>query len=47
MRKDFIRPDETKLRQIIADASGTAAEVILRLAWCAGLTPEEIRALAW
>lgn len=47
MRKDFCRPDETKLRRVLADTAGTATEVILRLAWCAGLTPDELRTLAW
>lgn len=46
MRKNFIRPDEDKLRRVLEVADG-AVEVILRLAWCVGLTPDELHALTW
>ena len=48
MRKEEIRrPDETTLKQILDDLRGTVAEVTLRLIWQAGLSADEVQALAW
>ena len=39
--------DETALRAVLQECRGSAAEVILRLAWGAGLIPEEMHELVW
>lgn len=43
----FHRPDENRMNAILASAGSTATGVILRLAWQAGLTREEIQTLTW
>ena len=41
------RVDEAALRAVLQACRGSAAEVILRLAWGAGLIPEEMHELVW
>ena len=41
------RVDETAVRNVLENTRGSVTEVILRLAWCAGLIPEEMHALKW
>ena len=41
------RVDGQALRRVLEACRGTAAEIILRLAWGAGLIPEEMHRLVW
>ena len=45
--KTAVRVDETTMNAVLNRAGTSAAGVILRLAWQAGLTREEIRTLTW
>lgn len=47
MNKDFIRPDEDALLRVLSQNDKTAAELIIRLAWQAGLNRPQIHALTW
>ena len=48
MRKSAVnRPDETALRRLLEQEQTSPQAVILRLAWQAGLTRDEIAALRW
>lgn len=46
-QKEYKRPDEVKMEQIIQNNRGTAAEIALRLAWNLGLTRDEMHNLKW
>lgn len=43
----FDRPEEAAMARVLAGNNGNAAGTILRLAWLAGLSREEITELAW
>ena len=48
MERDAInRPDAAAMERLLEKAGHTTAGVILRLAWCQGLTREEIQQLTW
>jgi len=47
MEKTFNRPDEAALRRLLSRHKETAAGLILRLAWQAGLNRPQIQALTW
>ena len=46
-RKTIRRVDEQALRAVLESCRETAAEIILRLAWETGLSPEEMHDLVW
>ena len=46
-KKEIRRPDEAALRRVLENCKGKSAELILRLAWTAGLTAVEMHALRW
>jgi len=46
-KKEFKRPDEAVMQQILKDNRGSVAELALRLAWNAGLSREEMYNLKW
>jgi len=41
------RPEEAAMKRVLAQEQGSVSEVILRLAWQAGLSREELRNLKW
>ena len=47
MKKDFIRLDEAALLRVLKENKRMAAELIIRLAWQAGLNRPQIHALTW
>lgn len=47
MKKDFIRPDEAALLRVLKENKRMAAELIIRLAWQAGLNRTQIHDLTW
>ena len=47
MKKDFIRPDEAALLRVLKENKRLAAELIIRLAWQAGLNRTQIHDLTW
>ncbi len=46
-KKEFQRPDEAALRRVLERYRGTIQEIILRLAWTAGLSAVEMHGLKW
>lgn len=47
MKKEFIRPDEAALLRVLKRNNRLVAELVIRLAWQAGLTRPQIHALTW
>lgn len=45
--KDYVRPDENALLRLLEQNSGKCAELVIRLAWNAGMNLSEIRELKW
>lgn len=45
--KEFNRPDEGAMCRVLEREKGTMVEVIIRLAWKLGLSPEELRQIKW
>ena len=45
--KEYKRPDEFVMQQVLKDAEGTVAELAIRMAWRVGLSRDEMYHLKW